>query len=313
MKRAPLTIICYHYVRDLRRSRYPAIKGCELARFEAQLDYLDERYSVVTVEQVLDAMYGDVELPPHPALLTFDDGYLDHYTVVFPRLHDRGWQGCFFAPGAPAVEGRLLDVNKIHFILASATDIETVVARLQTLVLEAQAAGAALEPWPDYLERHARAGRWDPPLVVFVKRMLQNGLPGPVRTRICQRLFEDIVGVSEETLAAELYCSAEQLRLMRRSGMYLGAHGYHHRWMDELCGPEQDEELDRTLSFLRFLGVGTDRWIMGYPYGRTSERLVGQCRSRGCVLGVTTQPGVAELGHQDPLRLPRADTNDLPP
>ena len=36
----------YHYVRDLARSRYPAIKGRTLEAFDAQLDHIAERYTV---------------------------------------------------------------------------------------------------------------------------------------------------------------------------------------------------------------------------------------------------------------------------
>ena len=35
-----VTIVMYHYVRDLERSRFPAIKGLSLDRFWRQLRYI---------------------------------------------------------------------------------------------------------------------------------------------------------------------------------------------------------------------------------------------------------------------------------
>ena len=51
-----LTIIMYHYTRDLRHSRYPEIRGLDYSLFEQQLRFLKENFHVVTMEQVLEAM-----------------------------------------------------------------------------------------------------------------------------------------------------------------------------------------------------------------------------------------------------------------
>ena len=51
--------------------------------------------------------------------MTFDDGYLDHFVNVFPVLFDEKLQGSFYPPLAPVRERKLLDVNRVHFILAS--------------------------------------------------------------------------------------------------------------------------------------------------------------------------------------------------
>ena len=60
-----LTIVTYHYVRDLARSRYPGIKGQITERFANQLDYLQRHYNVVTIEDCLAALEGGT-LPPTP-------------------------------------------------------------------------------------------------------------------------------------------------------------------------------------------------------------------------------------------------------
>ena len=37
-----LTIVIYHYVRKIKNSNYPKIKGLEIAGFKRQLDYLEK-------------------------------------------------------------------------------------------------------------------------------------------------------------------------------------------------------------------------------------------------------------------------------
>src|SRR5688572_27889430 len=92
------SIVMNHYVRELRHARYPGIKGLDVEGFRGQVDYLRRHYNVVTMEDVVAALNDGDPLPEKPALLTFDDGYLDHFTNVFPILHERGLQGSFFPP-----------------------------------------------------------------------------------------------------------------------------------------------------------------------------------------------------------------------
>jgi peptidoglycan/xylan/chitin deacetylase (PgdA/CDA1 family) len=126
-----LTIVMYHYVRDLVRSRYPGIKGRTLDEFKRQLDHIAGRYTVVTAQQVVAAIRGEEPIPENAAWLTFDDGYLDHYTNVFPLLFERGWQGSFFPPSQTVLDGKLLDVNKIHFILAAQPQSDAIIREIK--------------------------------------------------------------------------------------------------------------------------------------------------------------------------------------
>lgn len=55
-----LTVVMYHYVRDLRHSRYPQIKGLDIALFKEQIGFLKKHYHFVTIEEVIDAYWGGV-------------------------------------------------------------------------------------------------------------------------------------------------------------------------------------------------------------------------------------------------------------
>ena len=57
------------------------------------------------MEEVIEAVKEEKRLPEKALLLTFDDGYLDNYTVALPLLLERGLQGSFFVPAKPLVYG----------------------------------------------------------------------------------------------------------------------------------------------------------------------------------------------------------------
>ena len=68
MNPSRLTIVMYHFVRELPLTRFPAIKGLLTSRFAGQLDYLARHYQFVTVEQCLAALRGESPLPERAAL-----------------------------------------------------------------------------------------------------------------------------------------------------------------------------------------------------------------------------------------------------
>jgi peptidoglycan/xylan/chitin deacetylase (PgdA/CDA1 family) len=306
-----LTIVMYHYVRDLARSRYPRIKGRTVDEFRGQLDHIASRYTVVTMQQVVAAIRGEESIPKNAAWLTFDDGYLDHYTNVFPLLFERGWEGSFFPPSQTVLNGKLLDVNKIHFILAAQPQPDAIIREIKA-ALDMRSADQGVHPFQDYWNEFAKPTRYDAAEVVFIKRSLQFGLPGPVRAQIVDQLFDRFVSVDPAAFAAELYVSQDQLRTMVGCGMYVGSHGASHCWLDRIAPAQQASEIDDSLDFLRSVGAPAQSWVMCYPYGGVDQSVLGLLRQRNCSAALTTRSATASLGADDPLLLPRVDTNELP-
>jgi peptidoglycan/xylan/chitin deacetylase (PgdA/CDA1 family) len=307
----PLTIVMYHYVRDLERSRFPAIKGLSLERFRRQLDHITSHYTPVTVEAVLASMTTAESLPDNAILLTFDDGYSDHFGNVFPLLDERHIQGCFFPPAQAILERRVLDVNKIQFVLASVPDACALLDQVFAALPEFSESHD-LKTREAYLESVTERHRYDSHEVIVLKRLLQRELPEPVRIEIVGRFFAKYVTCDEAAFASELYMSVEQIACLRRHGMHIGSHGYTHAWLNQIPSEGQAEEVDQSLAFLGQFGVALDNWTICYPYGGFNESLLEILRPRYCRLGFTVEARVAQLGMDDPLTLPRLDTNDLP-
>jgi peptidoglycan/xylan/chitin deacetylase (PgdA/CDA1 family) len=304
-----LTIVMYHYVRDIKNSDYPRIKGLEFDGFKRQLDYLSENFSIVRAEDVLGCLRGDAPLHEGACLLTFDDGYKDHFTYVFPELQKRNIQGSFFPPVRPVVERDLLDVNRIHFILASTDDYSALVRDVDGLCVDA---GMTSNELSMLKTQYATVSRYDGAEVIYIKRMLQHVLPEHIRSAISSALFRKYVQRSESEFANDLYFSLEETKILVENGMYVGSHGYRHLWLDREPVESQCTEIDLSLKFLNDVGANTEDWMMCYPYGAYNDDTLRILRARRCAAGLTTKVGLAEVSHDFALEMSRYDTNDFP-
>jgi peptidoglycan/xylan/chitin deacetylase (PgdA/CDA1 family) len=308
-----LTIVMYHYVRDSRRSRFPALKAVETDQFKEQIAYIKEHYTVISGDELLAAAEAGAWdwLPPSALLLTFDDGYADHFTQVFPILARAHLPGCFFPPAQCILENQLLDVNKIHFVLAAVPDKQVIIDCIFRMLAE-YGPHYGTKPAEHYWTKLAVASRFDPKEIGFIKGILQRELPEELRRIIIDRLFHEYVSTDEVSFARELYMSLDQIGWMRDGGMFIGSHGSGHYWLDGLDPARQKQEVELGLEFLRRIGAPLNGWIMSYPYGAYNDGLLSILKSMGCRIGLTTQVGIADLGRDNLLTLPRLDTNDLP-
>lgn len=306
-----VTIVMYHFVRDLANSRYPRIKGLNVTEFVNQLEYITNHYEVVRMEDVIAALDRGTQMPDRSLLLTFDDGYADHYETVFPLLNLLGVQGSFFPPARAVLENKVLDVNKIHFLLAVTEEPLELVHAVEALVEEARHDHDLHElDW--YRQRYAQPNRWDTADVIFVKRMLQHALPEDLRVEFTDKLFTQYVTTDERAFAQELYMSLDQLKSMLEGGMHIGSHSYDHMWLNTLPESAQEQQVLRSMEFLSAIGVDMANWTMCYPYGGYDESLKRVLLRNGCRLGLTTEVAVAELNPRRRFELARLDTNDLP-
>ena len=304
-----LTIVMYHYIRPIIGSEFPGIKGLEIEGFKRQLDFLENNYSIVSSKQVIDKIIKNKELPSKACWLTFDDGYKDHYQYVLPELINRNLSGAFFPPRVAIKENKVLDVNSIHHILSCSDDINKLVADLNDLCLQF---GMTNEQIRAYYKEYGVANRFDNADTIFIKRMLQHVLPEQIRNEITSILFEKIVGIPEAKFSSRLYMSIDEVRKLVSSGMYVGSHGSMHYWLDRISPQKQKVDISSSLEFLEEVGAPTSNWIMCYPYGAYNNTTLSLLKEMGASIGITTDFRKANLEIDDPLILPRLDTNDFP-
>ena len=94
-------ILCYHDIpQEVNNDKY----GVDQRRFINTIEYFKAHgFDFVSLDDVLAANEGKLELPSKPILLTFDDGYLSFYDFVYPILKE------YKIPSVLAVVSKWLD------------------------------------------------------------------------------------------------------------------------------------------------------------------------------------------------------------
>jgi peptidoglycan/xylan/chitin deacetylase (PgdA/CDA1 family) len=301
--------VMYHYVRPIKDSKYPRIKGLEIKRFVKQLEFLENNFTIINPLDFLDHVLGKHELQvPNPCLLTFDDGLKDHLDYVLPELQKRGLSGCFFVPSAPSQNLGLLDVHAIHFILESGhsgRDLLEMVAEV-CRKFEFDVKVSLPRSGPN------KSNRFDDADVKSFKRLLQYELPPKLRHEVVVNLFAQLRKESASDLAQELYLSIADLQFMAREGMLIGSHAHTHSWLGYQSLSDQSHEISESVNFLQKIGVLDNNWLFAYPYGSYNSETLRLLDSLGCRAAFTTKVGFSRLGSENNLTLSRFDTNDYP-
>ena len=66
-------------------------------KFEQEIKALqDWGYTTISTQMLVQAISMGRELPPHPILITFDDGHLDNYANAFPIMQKYGFTGVLY-------------------------------------------------------------------------------------------------------------------------------------------------------------------------------------------------------------------------
>ncbi|MBI4670561.1 MAG: polysaccharide deacetylase family protein [Chloroflexi bacterium] len=96
-----IPILMYHHLKTLAPNASETLRTWTVSpeQFTAQLDYLQTRgFHTITFRQLAEFFERGAPLPTQPLILTFDDAWIDAYTVAFPELRKRGMVGVFFVP-----------------------------------------------------------------------------------------------------------------------------------------------------------------------------------------------------------------------
>jgi polysaccharide deacetylase family protein len=317
--KSEVTVVMYHYVRDLKNSRYPNIKGLDIEKFKKQIKFFKENYNFVRIEDLIEYYKNpkEKELPNKAILLTFDDGYKDHYTYVLPILLENNIQGSFYIPTKCFQDKKVLDVNKIHFILESCIGEEEKILKEIEEYLEKNKDSRILLSYDDYFKEYAIDSRFDKKEVIFIKRMLQVVLPEDYRKKLVDILFKKYVCtigdkiISERAFWEELYLTPEQIRMMEKLGMHIGFHSHDHVWLSSLSKEEQEFQIKSSINYFKEIGIKTEKMTLSYPYGGYNEESVELIKKYEIPLAFTTKVAIADLNKDENYALPRLDTNDF--
>ena len=108
-----INIVMYHYVRPIKGSKHPNIKGLELENFKKQINFFLKKTNIISQTDLIEII-GSKKIPKKPnIMLTFDDGFIDHYKYVFPHLLKKKIHACFYPPIQAIKNKSVLEIDKL--------------------------------------------------------------------------------------------------------------------------------------------------------------------------------------------------------
>jgi peptidoglycan/xylan/chitin deacetylase (PgdA/CDA1 family) len=299
------TVVMYHYVRDTEGTQFPGLHVRNNGEFVRQLDHLHKHFDVIDIDQLRKPFDSPTSKPR--ALLTFDDGFKDHFTNVLPNLKRFSFTGAFYVPAAPLIAPVILDVHKIQVLLGSQLFEDLFLALvdlLGTRLVEDYAESGATENEPEGL---------DPQKILLFKRLLQRDLPQPQRSEVLNLLFQRFFPGEEKGISEALYLSLTELRELKKQGMHVGNHTVNHPWLGYVDPSEAISEISRCEDLLVAEGLMDESFkTIAFPFGNSSPHVIEYLETAN--YGYAFSTVVAEFDPETDHRLgvPRLDTNDLP-
>jgi peptidoglycan/xylan/chitin deacetylase (PgdA/CDA1 family) len=250
--------INYHFVRDASPGRFRLRAHERTERFDAQLGELAGRFPFLRCRDLFASQPA-----PTGVLITFDDGARDVFEQALPVLRRHGATATAFVCSKPYLEGRLLQIQKVEYLIS-----ELGLPRFR------DAFYAELERrFPAGVEREslAFAGgyafyRYDDEPTRRFKLDLNYQLPYPVVEPVLDALFEGVFGPGSEAEAVrETYMSVDQLRRLADAGVEIGSHAHAHRVLPRLDFALQKREMEISVGFLKEI-TGDSRISLAYPF-----------------------------------------------
>ncbi len=301
-------VVMYHFVREIKNSNYPNLKGLEFKDFKKQIDYFCNNFNVLTNEDFKEII-SSKKIPSKPSiLLTFDDGYIDHYKYVFPYLKKKKITGNFYAPIKTIENKIVLDVNKLHFILEREQDHKKILNEIDNILIKEKISRISNTD----IKKGSMKSRFDPKETNIIKRLLQFYLPKKIRKKIMNSLFTKILNIELKDFSKILYMNKEQIKEMYSENMCFGSHGDYHYFLGKLEKKDQEKEILNSINYFKKLGFDTSSFSLCYPSNSYNEDTLKLLSKYKIDFGLTTfKGGIDKSNIQKNFTFPRFDTNDF--
>ena len=205
------TTVNYHYVRPIKNSRYPNLKGLEIKEFINQIKYLKKKYNIISGNDLIDRIIYKQKLPKRSCLLTFDDGYKDHYKYVMPELIKNKISGFFFPSAENIINSKVTDTNKIHFIL-NAKKNSVILKDINYFLKKNRLDLPDKKIIYKSFEKKFKKNGLDIKEVKYIKYLLQSWVPKEIKEKCCNFLFKKYVKCDETKFSKELYLTKKRLK-----------------------------------------------------------------------------------------------------
>jgi len=241
-----LIVLNYHRIGNALESQYdPGVFSATGEEFDWQISHLKRRFYMTTLDEAVDMACGDVPVRSS-VLITFDDGYLDNYSLAFPILRSHDVQGVFFLPTSFVGINHIPWWDVIAYIIKnSRKDI----VRLQ---------------YPECIEFDLK--REGVSMVIMRTLQLYKKPAMKLHNRFICGLEEACETSAPSPNAERCFMNWVEAREMQEGGMAFGSHTHTHQILSKLSVEQQREEAFRSREVLE-MQLNRHIDVLAYPVG----------------------------------------------
>jgi peptidoglycan/xylan/chitin deacetylase (PgdA/CDA1 family) len=245
-QRRALTILNYHRIGNADETPFDSgVFSATADQFDAQITYLKRRFRMATLEDVFAMVDGNTPRGTS-VLITFDDGYLDNYTLAFPMLRAHGVQAVFFLPTAFIGTGKLPWWDVIAYVIKRSLK--------RRIRLE--------YPEPASFDLAVHGGKGVS--MEILRLSTQPAVKDPERFLL--ELETECEVARPEAEAERCFLNWDEAREMQQHGMAFGSHTHSHEILTKLSAERQREEVRYSREILeRELNQRVE--TLAYPVG----------------------------------------------
>ena len=301
-------VVMYHYVREKNNNNFPNLNVLEFKEFRRQKKYFKKNFNILDNNQFCEILNSKKIPKKKSILLTFDDGYFDHYHYVYPELFKNKISGLFYPTVDTIEKNVLLDVNKIQLVLEKEKNRDKLLKNIFQLLNKFK----NKEKFISNIQRIELKSRWDDKKTIMIKKLLQYYLPKKIRTQILEKLFNEIVSIEEKKLSKIFYLNKKQIKEMNSNGMTFGGHGHKHFWLGKLKRDDQENDIKKSINFFKKLRIYDNNFSFCYPYGSFNNETIKILKKFKVKFGLTTiKNSLKKNNINERFIIPRFDTNDF--
>ncbi len=291
LKKSGLTILNYHRIDDASQPGFDTFAPnvtASPAEFSRQMDYVQRHYNAISCEHLSAWLRREKDLPPYPALITFDDGYADNYTHAYPVLKARNLPAVIFLTTGLIGENKPVFWDQIAYCFYHS----------QRKNAELPMIGQV--SWLDEDQRRTAMKNF----ASVVKQ-----LPQAEKQSAVENLAELLdVSIPPDAFSG-LFLSWDRVREMSRNGIEMGSHTVEHPILTRVPLSQVEDELARSRQKIE-AEIGKSVKAFAYPNGGKadySSEVMHLVHQAGYEMAFTLEGGIAQYDRvrKEPFAIPR--------
>ncbi|WP_229413265.1 polysaccharide deacetylase family protein [Massilia violaceinigra] len=277
--RQRLSILIFHRVLPQQDAIFP--DEVDARRFDAQLTQLKQCFNIISLAEGVRGLKAG-KLPPRAACITFDDGYADNAGIALPILQRHGVHATFFIASGFLNGGRMWNDTVIELIRRAPERIDLRAAGQGEFVLDTVASRQAA-----------------------ISTLLNALKYLPLDERL--RQVAALCALVPVALPDDLMMTSDQVRVLHRAGMDIGAHTVNHPIVARMDAAGARKEIADGKAALEAI-IGAPVRLFAYPNGKPGQDYLAEhvaiVKELGFDAAVSTSWGAARPGG-DLFQLPR--------